>query len=69
MMYLFFFLCRKMKEKKFMKIPQINTARLESLTAPVDGHNYTNAYGTASFPSEGKRNLILIVDSAISTIF
>jgi len=35
----------------------------------VDGHNYTNAYGTASFPPEGRGKLILIVDGATSTIF
>jgi len=62
MMYLLFsfVLCRKMSEKKFMKNSTNQhccQTRWRHQSAFVNGHNYTNAYRTASFPSE--RSFIL----------
>jgi len=45
-----------------------STNHLRHQSAFVDGYNYTNAYGTASF-SPGRGNLILTIDDATSIIF
>jgi len=63
-----------MKEKKINeKFPKSTLlpdwGRCRHQSAFVDGHSYTNPYGTMSFPSEGRGNFLLTVNGVISTIF
>jgi len=64
-MYLLFsfVLCKKMRKKihkKFHKSTLLpDWSRWRHQSAFIDGHNYTNAYGTTSFSPEGRENFIL----------